>query len=180
MNLYIPRINAKYTEADVIRIFDYSDVAVIGWVDFVALKDDHSLVHNSISSSSSSANNYCSAFVRVEEWKVTGSKHAEHIIESKQSALFLEDSKINKWSRSTSRLEILDRFWILLPAKVTVPRTKSNLHQIASYTDMLFQHAEQQSRQLAVQEKKIDDLMEMVLRLTSQMESMASSSSSCV
>lgn len=114
LDLYIPRINEKYTEDEIKFMFADMAIAMVDYVDFVATKDPETKEHK-----------FYSAFLRLREWNPDGYSYNKIIVE-----------KQNKIQVSRSE------FWIILPAKTPLSRSKVNTHQLAAYTDELYVRVE--------------------------------------
>jgi hypothetical protein len=110
LDVYIPRIDGRYTEEDFNFTFRALGVGITEHVDFVAKKDPET-----------KAILFYSAFIHLQEWSPYHNAYSE----------MLQNQKFN--------LKITDtEFWILLPAKTPITRSKVNTHQLAAYTDELF------------------------------------------
>ena len=114
LDLYIPRINEKYTEDEIKFMFADMAIAMVDYVDFVATKDPETKEFK-----------FYSAFLRLREWNPDGYWYNKIIVE-----------KQNKIQISRSE------FWIILPAKTPLSRSKVNTHQLAAYTDELYVRVE--------------------------------------
>lgn len=110
LDLYIPRVNENLTENDIKFIFVESGIGMVNYVDFVATKDPETKQIK-----------FYSAFVKLLEWNPDGFWYNKVIVEKQNKV-------------QVSRTE----FWILLPAKTTISRSKVNTHQLVAYTDELF------------------------------------------
>lgn len=111
-DIYIPRIDARYSEDDVKRIFNAFNIANISHVDFVAVKSPDKIIQ------------FYSAFLKVQAWNTTS----------------LQFTQISTSINNSARIVITStEFWIILKAKnPSVPRTKVNIHQLVAYSDELF------------------------------------------
>ena len=128
LDIYIPRIDGRYTEDDIKFTFRSIGVGLVAYADFVATKD---LETKEIK--------FYSAFIKLAEWNPAGFWYKQ----------FLKESQ--------TRLQISrTEYWIVLPAKTPLVRSKVNTHQLAAYTDELFQNSEKQAKQIAVQQEMID------------------------
>jgi len=128
LDIYIPRIDGRYTEADIKFTFRTIGVGLVSYVDFDVTKD---LETKEVK--------FYSAFIKLIEWNPTGFWYKQ----------FLKESQ--------TRLQISrTEYWIVLPAKTPLVRSKVNTHQLAAYTDELFQNSEKQAKQIAVQQEMID------------------------
>ena len=110
LDLYIPRINESYSEDEIKYVFQSMGIGMVDYVDFVATKDPETKQIK-----------YYSAFLRLIEWNPNGSSYNKIIVE--------KQNKIQ-----VSRTE----YWVLLPAKTPLSRSKVNTHQLAAYTDELY------------------------------------------
>jgi len=110
LDIYIPRIDEKHTENDVKNLFLNYGIGLVDYVDFVSTKD---LETKQIK--------YYSAFLKLTEWNPNGYWYNQIMVE-----------KQNKIQISPFE------FWVILPAKNMISRSKVNTHQLAAYTDELF------------------------------------------
>jgi hypothetical protein len=124
LDLYIPRINENYTEDQIKYIFADMSIAMVDYVDFVATKDPETKEIK-----------FYSAFLRLREWNPEGYWYNKIIVE-----------KQNKIQVSKSE------FWIILPAKTPLSRSKVNTHQLAAYTDELYVRVE------AIEKSAVDNV----------------------
>lgn len=120
LDLYIPRINEKYSENEIKFIFTDMGIGIVDYVDFVATKDPETKQIK-----------YYSAFIRLVEWRQDGYWYNNIIVE-----------KLNKISITRNE------FWMILPAKAPLSRSKVNTHQLAAYTDELFVRVESVEKKL--------------------------------
>jgi hypothetical protein len=149
-DIYIPRIDARYSEDDVKRIF--FNIANISHVDFVAVKSPDKIIQ------------FYSAFLKVLAWNTNS----------------LQFTQISTSINNSARITITStEFWIILKAKnPSVPRTKVNIHQLVAYSDELFTKLHtltdetakltdlytKQTLQINQQALQINTLMEMVAK----------------
>jgi hypothetical protein len=145
MDLYIPRIGASYTEADVRFLFDQANLAYVEYVDFVKVK----------SYTPDAAPKYC-AFVKIGHW-YTDIAHKE-LIEKGSHKFYLAHLGRTQIPRECEH-------WLLLPNKTPLARTKVNIHQLAQYTDELFAKMEDQTQEM---EKQKECIYEQSLQLQQQ------------
>jgi hypothetical protein len=124
LDLYIPRIHERYNEDEVKWMFQSMGIGTVDYVDFVATKDPETKEIK-----------YYSAFMKLIEWNPNGLAYNNIMVQ-----------KNNKIQVSATE------FWILLPAKTPLSRSKVNTHQLAAYTDELYVRVD------AV-EKKLTDSM---------------------
>jgi hypothetical protein len=128
LDIYIPRIDGRYTEDDIKFTFRTIGVGLVAYADFVATKDPETKEVK-----------FYSAFIKLTEWNPNGFWYKQFIKESQ------------------TRLQISrTEYWIVLHAKTPLVRSKVNTHQLAAYTDELFQNFEKQSKQIAVQQEMIE------------------------
>jgi len=128
LDIYIPRIDGRYTEDDIKFTFRTIGVGLVAYADFVATKDPETKEVK-----------FYSAFIKLIEWNSVGVWYKQFIKESQ------------------TRLQISrTEYWIVLPAKTPLVRSKVNTHQLVAYTDELFQNFEKQAKQIAVQQEMID------------------------
>lgn len=128
LDIYIPRIDARYSEDDIKYTFRALGVGIIAYADFVATKD-----------SETKEIKFYSAFARLVEWNVRGVWYGE-MYGGKQTKITISKSE----------------FWIVLPAKTPLSRSKVNTHQLAAYTDEVFVKVEEQTKQISSQQATID------------------------
>ena len=110
LDIYIPRINEKYSEDEIKNMFAKMSIGLVSYVDFVATKDPETKEIK-----------FYSAFLRLLEWNQDGYWYNKLIVE-----------KLNKIQISKSE------FWMIFLAKTPLSRSKVNTHQLAAYTDELF------------------------------------------
>jgi len=110
LDIYIPRVDEKYSEEEIKLMFANMAIGLVDYVDFVATKDPETKQFK-----------FYSAFLKLREWNPDGYWYNKIIVE-----------KQNKIQVSRSE------FWIILPAKTPLSRSKVNTHQLAAYTDELF------------------------------------------
>jgi hypothetical protein len=149
LDIYIPRIDARYSEDDIKHTFRALGVGIIAYADFVATKDPETKEIK-----------FYSAFARLVEWNVRGVWYGQ-MYGGKQTKITISKSE----------------FWIVLPAKTPLSRSKVNTHQLAAYTDEVFVQVEAQSKLISSQQatidrqsKQIDFLMRSLEEQTSQIK----------
>jgi hypothetical protein len=145
MDLYIPRIGASYVEADVRFIFEQANLAYVEYVDFVKVK----------SFAPDAPVKYC-AFVKIGHW-YTDIAHKE-LAEKGSHKFYLAHLGRTQIPRDCEH-------WLLLPNKTPLARTKVNIHQLATYTDELFEKMEDQTQEM---EKQKECIYEQGLQLQQQ------------
>jgi hypothetical protein len=114
LDLYIPRISENHSEDKIKIVFADMCIGIVSYVDFVAIKDPETKEIK-----------FYSAFLRLTEWHPDGFWFNKIIVE-----------KQNKIQVTRSE------FWITLPAKTPLSRSKVNTHQLAAYTDELYVRVE--------------------------------------
>ena len=139
-NVYIPRINDAHTEQDVIKIFNNLSIGVVQHVDFVSTKNPET-----------KANLFYSAFVKLSEW--TNQNIYQQFKDQRAPKVIISNTE----------------FWILLPAKTIISRSKINIHQLASYTDELFLRCANLEIQVATQSDQISTQSNQISMLTKQL-----------
>jgi len=149
LDIYIPRIDARYSEDDIKYTFRALGVGIIAYADFVATKDPETKEIK-----------FYSAFARLVEWNVRGVWYGQ-MYGGKQTKITISKSE----------------FWIVLPAKTPLSRSKVNTHQLAAYTDEVFVKVEEQSKLISSQQatierqsQQIDFLMRSLEQQTAQIK----------
>jgi hypothetical protein len=128
LDIYIPRIDARYSEDDIKYTFRALGVGIVAYADFVATKDPETKEIK-----------FYSAFARLHEWNVQGIWYGQ-MYGGKQTKITISKSE----------------FWIVLPAKTPLSRSKVNTHQLAAYTDEVFVKVEEQGKLISSQQATID------------------------
>jgi hypothetical protein len=114
LDIYIPRVSESFTEDHVKSVFADMGIGLVTYVDFVATKDPVTKKHR-----------FFSAFLRLSQW------HPDNYWYNK---IFVDQQ---------NKIEITKfEFWIILPAKTSISRSKVNTHQLAAYTDELYVRVE--------------------------------------
>lgn len=114
LDVYIPRIDSRYSEEDVKHNFQALGVGIVKFVDFVSTKCEETKEIK-----------FVSAFLQLFEW-------------NKNSPIFIEFQRTQK-----SKLYITDsEYWFLFPAKNMITRSKVNTSQLATYMDELFERVD--------------------------------------
>ncbi len=149
LDIYIPRIDARYSEDDIKHTFRALGVGIIAYADFVATKDPETKEIK-----------FYSVFARLIEWNVRGVWYGQ-MYGGKQTKITISKSE----------------FWIVLPAKTPLSRSKVNTHQLAAYTDEIFVKVEDQAKVISSQQatidrqsKQIDFLMKSLEEQTAQIK----------
>ena len=114
LDVYIPRIDGRYTEEDIRYTFKTLQIGLVDYVDFLATKnpDTKEIL-------------FYSAFVKLLEWNAD-SRVYNDMVRYQKFKLFIEGPE----------------FWMLMPAKTPLSRSKVNTHQLSAYTDELFVRVE--------------------------------------
>ena len=130
LDLYISRIyDNRYTEEHIKHNFCVLGIGIVEYADIVATKDS---VTKEIL--------FYSAFIKLKEWNTTAYWYAE-FLQHKRFKIVLSKTE----------------FWEVFPAKtLLLPRSKVNTHQLAAYTNELFEKFEKQTKQLEVQQQMIE------------------------
>lgn len=142
LDIYIPRIDRRYTEEDIKFTFKAFNVGIVDYVDFVSTKDVETKEIK-----------FYSAFIRLVNWNISGIWYGQ-IITQKQAKLRIS------WSE----------YWVILPSKTPLARSKVNTHQLAAYTDELFQTVERQAKQIENQQATIERQSRQIDFLMSRLE----------
>lgn len=153
LNVYLPRVSTE-TNLEELQYF-LREIAIIDYADFVAIKDQETKVIR-----------HYAVYMKLKEW-------------NSQSRAYHEMLTNKTFKLHISPVEYL----MLLPNKTPLPRSKVNTHQLASFTEELFNKVaslenhvavqaglinaqshqiNQQGHQLAHQAHQIDWLMKMV------------------
>ena len=120
LDLYIPRISALTTEEKIKQLFWQLYIGHVEYADIVATKhpDRKEL-------------QYFSAFVKLKYWGPILSVGD-----------IFQNTKTYKMELKGFGSDLGERFWLLLPNKTPLPRTKVNVSQLAASTDKLFEQQE--------------------------------------
>ena len=139
MDLYIARIGDQYDENAVKQVFLDYGIGMVEYVDFVATKDKN------VPEGQSPRILYYSAFVHLAIWGTNVNLKME-----------FHKNKIFKLQLKPKE------YWMLLPNKKPILRTKVNIHQLAAFTEELFERVDKveesakiESFQRSMQEVKI-------------------------
>lgn len=164
--VYIARIEGKYTERDVCDIIADSRIGRAMYVDFTAVKD------NSAEAGPNPAFKFYSAFVMMSEW----------------NPLALEDLTKTGYLKVWTDSRRISYFMIRQAKEGSeIPRTKVNIHQLASYTSELYekmsvaekkvelaeQKAELAEKKAELADQKIAEMMTMMNEMVSKMTLMS-------
>jgi len=143
LDLYIPRISALTTEEKIKQLFWQLYIGHVEYADIVATKhpDRKEL-------------QYFSAFVKLKYWGPI-----------LNVGDIFQNTKTYKMELQGFGSDLGERFWLLLPNKTPLPRTKVNVSQLAASTDKLF---EQQEAMAA----EIKELKELTVRQSAIIESL--------
>ena len=133
-SIYIPFVDSRLTEKDVISTFDYYNICNVSRVDFVEIPEK---------------TNVCHAFIHVNNWyNSNNASIAFWDITNKGSYKFY-------YSQSQSNS---NAFWLLLPNKNPIPKTKLNIHQLAVMISEMEKKIADQQAEMDNMKKRIADL----------------------
>ena len=133
-SIYIPFVDSLLTEKDVISTFDYYNICNVSRVDFVEIPEKA---------------NVCHAFVHVNNWYNSNNASLTFWeITNKGSYKFY-------YSQSQSSA---NAFWLLLPNKNPIPKTKLNIHQLAVMISEMEKKIVDQQDEMDNMRKRIADL----------------------
>lgn len=131
-SIYIPFVDSRLTEKDIINTFDYYNICNVSRVDFVEIPEK---------------TNVCHAFVHVNNWyNSNNASMAFWDITNKGSYKF--------YYSQTS----MNSFWLLLPNKNPIPKTKLNIHQLAVMISEMEKKIAEQQTEMESMRKRIADL----------------------
>jgi len=133
-SIYIPFVDSRLTEKDVISTFDYYNICNVSRVDFVEIPEKTNVSH---------------AFIHVNNWyNSNNASIAFWEITNKGSYKFYYSQ-----SQSSS-----NAFWLLLPNKNPIPKTKLNIHQLAVMITEMEKKITDQQAEMDNMRKRIADL----------------------
>ena len=133
-SIYIPFVDSRLTEKDVISTFDYYNICDVSRVDFVEIPEKTNLSH---------------AFIHVNNWYNSNNASLTFWeITNKGSYKFY-------YSQSQSSA---NAFWLLLPNKNPIPKTKLNIHQLAVMISEMEKKIVDQQSEMDNMRKRIADL----------------------
>jgi hypothetical protein len=145
LNIYLPRVSTDHNKEE-LQYF-LREIALVEEVDFVAIKQEETKLVR-----------YYAVYMKLKEWNANSRAYQEMI------------------ANKTFKLHISPvEYLILLPNKTPLPRSKVNTHQLASFTEELFNKVavleshcaiqagmiNSQSQQLHLQAQQINWLMKM-------------------
>jgi hypothetical protein len=134
-SIYIPFVDSRFTENDVINTFEYYNICNVSRVDFVEIPEK---------------TNVCHAFIHVNNWyNSNNASIAFWDITNKGSYKFY----YSLLSQSNS-----NSFWLLLPNKNPIPKTKLNIHQLAVMISEMEKKISEQQSEMDDMRKRIADL----------------------
>jgi hypothetical protein len=143
LNIYLPRVSNNINTEE-LQYF-LREIAKIEYVDFVGIKDQDSKVIR-----------YYAAYIKLKEWNSLNPAY--------------EEMRLNKsFKLVISPVEFL----ILLPNKTPMPRTKVNIHQLASFTEELFNRVAALESHSAVQAGIINCQTQQINQQTEQLTQQA-------
>jgi len=133
-SIYIPFVDARFSEKDLVNTFDYYNICNVSRVDFVDIPEKSGVCH---------------AFVHVNNWhNSNNASMAFWEITNKGSFKFYySQSQINS-----------NAFWLLLPNKNPIPETKLNIHQLAVMMAEMEKKITDQQSEMDSMRKRIEDL----------------------
>ena len=133
-SIYIPFVDARFSEKDLVNTFDYYNICNVSRVDFVDIPEKSGVCH---------------AFVHVNNWhNSNNASMAFWEITNKGSFKFYySQSQINS-----------NAFWLLLPNKNPIPETKLNIHQLAVMMTEMEKKIVDQQYEMDIMRKRIEDL----------------------
>jgi hypothetical protein len=114
LNVYIPRIDSRYSEENVKQNFQALGIGIVKFVDFVSTKYEETKEIK-----------FVSAFLTLFEW-------------NKNSPTFIEFQRAQQAKLYITNSE----YWFLFPAKNMITRSKVNTSQLATYMDELFERVD--------------------------------------
>lgn len=133
-SIYIPFVDSRFNERDVITTFDYYNICNVSRVDFVEIPEK---------------TNVCHAFIHVNNWY--NSNNA--------SVAFWEITNKGSYKFYYSQSQMTSNaFWLLLPNKNPIPKTKLNIHQLAVMISEMEKKMADQQAEMDEMRKRIADL----------------------
>ena len=150
-SIYIPFVDSRLTEKDVISTFDYYNICDVSRVDFVEIPEKTNLSH---------------AFIHVNNWYNSNNASLTFWeITNKGSYKFY-------YSQSQSSA---NAFWLLLPNKNPIPKTKLNIHQLAVMISEMEKKIVDQQSEMDNMRKRIADLELTSIYVADKVDSVATS-----
>lgn len=149
--VYIARVDAQYSERDIIEIICDANIGRVQYADMTAVKD------NSPNAGPNPAFKFYSAFVMMSEWN------------PRALADLKETGQIKVWLDTHHTA-----YWVLRFATEgsEIPRSKVNTHQLAHYTAELYRRADVAEKKAEEQAKIIEDQGERMAHMLEMMEKM--------
>jgi hypothetical protein len=133
-SIYIPFVDTRLTEKDIISTFNYYNICNISRVDFVEIPEKTTVCH---------------AFIHVNNWY--NSDNA--------SLAFWEITNKGSYKFYYSQSQMTSNaFWLLLPNKNPIPKTKLNIHQLAVMINEMEKKIADQQDEMEKMKKRIADL----------------------
>ena len=133
-SIYIPFVDSRFNEKDVINTFEYYNICNVSRVDFVEIPEK---------------TNVCHAFIHVNNWY--NSNNA--------SIAFWEITNKGSYKFYYSQSQMTSNaFWLLLPNKNPIPKTKLNIHQLAVMISEMEKKISEQQSEMDDMKKRIADL----------------------
>ena len=152
LNLYIPRVSSNTTEEIIKYAFYNLRVGIVEYADFVATKHPETKEVQ-----------YYSAFVKLASW-VPEMKPIYEFNKNSSYKMYL--GQLGQYGSGDPN----EKFWVLLPNKNPLQRTKVNVHQLAASTDKLFDQNESFTADLLKKDEEIKVLNERVTRQNEMIE----------
>lgn len=151
--VYIPRVSSFITERTIQDAFYNLRVGIVAYVDFVATKQPETkeIMHYS-------------AFVKISSWDY----NTKPVCEFKRNGTY--KLFLGQYGSGDPN----ETFWILLPGKNPLPRSKVNTHQLAAATDKLFEKCETTATELLKKDEEIKILNEVIACQNEKIEQLQS------
>jgi len=148
LNLYIPRVSSNTTESIIQNAFYNLGVGIVEYADFVATKNPETKEVQ-----------YFSAFIKLSSWW-----------QNKPLYEFNKNSSFKMYLDHYGSGDTNEKFWVLLPNKNPLPRTKVNVHQLAASTEKLFEQTESFTAELLKKDEEIKLLNQHINRQSEMLE----------
>lgn len=152
--VYIPRVDARFTERDILDVIYNSNIGRATYADITAVKD------NAKHAGPEPDTVFYSAFVMITNWNPAA------------LADLKKNGQIKAWIDSNRTA-----YWVLRPANEgsEIPRSKVNTHQLAHYTSELYKRMDAAEKKVEDQAKIIEDQNERIAHMLETMERMLAS-----
>lgn len=134
--VYISRVEARFSERDIMDIIYNANIGRVEYADMTAVRD------NSPDAGPNPAFKFYSAFVMMSNWNPDALSD------------LMKFGQVKVWVDAHR-----SAFWLLRPAKEgsEIPRSKVNTHQLAHYTAELYKRMEAAEKRADEQAKIIED-----------------------